>query len=292
MPEAPERIRLFLGVEISLAAVRELTAVAESLRRKARAAGLRVRWVAPENYHVTLKFLGWTRPEAVVAIADVLAEPIAAVGEFTATGRGLGAFPRADRARVLWAGLEDPAGGMARLAEIVETRLEDVGFAREQREFHAHVTLGRIRQPGDVQELLGGGSEKMFRESRVTAVTLFESVLKSSGSEYRAQARFGLREAALAAKRQTESLQAGSRVTGSGRTSPGPAGATNPASSGGNAGSARRASTSDGLAGAPEWQTADQDQDDDDRTSPDAAGYGEAGHTEYGDAGDDDDDGR
>lgn len=286
MPEAPERIRLFLGVEISLASVRELTAVAESLRRKARAAGLRVRWVAPENYHVTLKFLGWTRPEAVVAIADTLAEPIAAVGEFTVTGRGLGAFPRADRARVLWAGLEDPAGGMSRLAEIVETRLEDVGFAREQRELHAHVTLGRIRQPGDVQELLGGGSEKMFRESRVTAVTLFESVLKSSGSEYRAQARFGLREAALAAKRQTESLQAGSRTTGSGRTgAPG----SNPASSGGSAG---RASTSDGLAGAPGWQTADQDQDDDDRTSPDAAGYGEAGHTEYGDAGDDDDDGR
>jgi 2'-5' RNA ligase len=287
MPEAPERIRLFLGVEISLAAVRELTAVAESLRRKARAAGLRVRWVAPESYHVTLKFLGWTRPEAVVAIADALAGPIATVGEVTITGRGLGAFPRADRARVVWAGIDDPAAGLTRLAEIVETRLETVGFAREQRDFHAHVTLGRIRQPGDVQELLGGGSEKMFRESRVTAVTLFESVLKSSGSEYCAQARFGLREAALAAKRQTESLQAGSRTTGSGR--PGRPG-TSPAAGSSGAGNASSAG-SDGLAGAPGWQTADQDDDDDHRTSPDAAGYGaEPGDTGYGDAGDDDDD--
>ncbi|HWN67649.1 MAG TPA: RNA 2',3'-cyclic phosphodiesterase, partial [Haliangium sp.] len=243
MAEAPERIRLFLGVEISLAAVRDLGGAAESLRRKARAAGLRVRWVGPENYHVTLKFLGWTRPEAVLAISDVLAEPIAAVGEFTIVGRGLGAFPRADRARVLWAGTDDPAGGLSRLAEIVETQLEPVGFAREQRDFHAHVTLGRIRQPAEVQELLGGGAEKMFRDSRVTAVTLFESVLKSSGSEYRAQARFGLREAALAAKRQTESLQAGSRTTGSGRTgSAGSTGTTGPASN-------------DGLPGAPGWQT-------------------------------------
>jgi 2'-5' RNA ligase len=282
MAEAPERIRLFLGVEISLASVRELTAVAEGLRRKARAAGLRVRWVAPESYHVTLKFLGWTRPEAVGAIADVLAGPIAEVGEVTITGRGLGAFPRADRARVLWAGIDDPAGGLTRLAEIVETRLETVGFAREQRDFHAHVTLGRIRQPGDVQELLGGGSEKMFRDSRVTAVTLFESVLKSTGSEYHAQARFGLREAALAAKRQTESLQAGSRTTGSGRTGrPG----TNPVSGARNASSA----SSDGLPGAPGWQT-DQDQDDDDRTSADAAGFGgKPGDRAYGGDGDDDD---
>jgi RNA 2',3'-cyclic 3'-phosphodiesterase len=286
MAEAPERIRLFVGVEISLAAVRELGAVAESLRRKARAAGLRVRWVAPECYHVTLKFLGWTRPDAVVAITDVLAEPIAAVGELTITGRGQGAFPRADRARVLWAGIDDPAAGLTRLAEIVETRLETVGFAREPRDFHAHVTLGRIRQPGDAQELLGGGSEKMFRESRVTAVTLFESVLKSSGSEYHAQARFGLREAALAAKRQTESLQAGARTTGSGHTG---APRTSPASDGGK--DATTANTSsEGLAGAPGWQTTYHD--DDDMTSRDAGYGGEIegiGASEYGDAGDDDD---
>jgi 2'-5' RNA ligase len=283
MAEAPDRIRLFLGVEISLAAVRELAVVAESLRRKARAAGLPVRWVAPEGYHVTLKFLGWTRPEAVGAIADVLAGPIAAVGEFSITGRGQGAFPRADRARVLWAGIDDPAAGLARLAEIVETTLEPVGFAREPRDFHAHVTLGRIRQSGDVQELLGGASEKMFRESRVTAVTLFESVLKSGGSEYHAQARFGLREAALAAKRQTDSLKAGSKTTGGGRTGSGPAlPGANPASSDGK----------DGLAGAPGWQTSYQDHDQDETTSSDAAGYDRAagyGGDGFGDAGDDDD---
>src|SRR5690606_23921764 len=150
-PETWERIRLFLGVQISLAAVRELAAVAESLRRRARAAGALVRWVAPERYHVTLKFLGWTRPEAVDAISDVLAGPLAEVGGFTIAGGGLGACPHADRARVLWAGVDDPTGGLTRLVEIVETELEQVGFAREARDFNAHVTLGRIRQPADVQ---------------------------------------------------------------------------------------------------------------------------------------------
>jgi RNA 2',3'-cyclic 3'-phosphodiesterase len=207
MSEPEDRIRLFLGVEISMAALRELTAAAEALRRKARTAGLRVRWVAPETYHVTLKFLGWTRPEAVGAISDVLGDAIAGVDGFTNTGRGLGAFPRTDRARVLWAGLDDPAGGLTRLAGIVESELEPIGFAREQRPFHGHVTLGRIRQPEDVQVLLVGGSERLFRESRITAVTLFESILKSSGSEYRAQARFSLGGAFRGGKRQTEALQ-------------------------------------------------------------------------------------
>lgn len=207
MNDPEDRIRLFLGVEISMGALRELTTAAEALRRKARTSGLRVRWVAPEAYHVTLKFLGWTRPEAVVAISDVLGDAIAAVDGFTITGRGLGAFPRADRARVLWAGLDDAAGGLTRLAGIVESELEPIGFAREARPFHAHVTLGRIREPEDVQALLQGESERLFRESRITAVTLFESVLKSSGSEYRAQARFGLRGTFLGGKRQTEALQ-------------------------------------------------------------------------------------
>lgn len=268
----PDRIRLFLGVELALAALRELTVAAETLRRKARGAGLRVRWVAPESYHVTLKFLGWTRPEAVVAIADALAEPIAAVPEFAITGRGQGAFPHADHARVLWAGVDDPAAGLTRLSEIVESALEPVGFAREARGFHAHVTLGRIRQPEDVQAVLAEVSEKMFRESRVSAVTLFESVLKSTGSEYRARARFGLREAAQAAKRQTESLQAGSRT----------ASKTAGTSHTGRAGAGGSAGTDAGeAAGARGWQTIDQDHDDETTSS---SQYG----SPYGDHGDDD----
>ena len=248
MAEKHERVRLFVGVELALAAVRELAAVAEALRRKARAAGLQVRWVAPERYHVTLKFLGWTRPEAVLAIADALAEPIATVADFGITGRGLGAFPDAGRARVLWAGVDDPAAGMSRMAEIVETALEPVGFARASRAFHAHVTLGRIREPGDLQGLLAGVSDKMFREARVSAVTLFESVLKSTGSQYQTRARFGLREAALAAKRQTESLQALSKTAGT--------------SHAGRAGAGGSEATDDGLVGAPGWQTTDAGDDE------------------------------
>lgn len=215
MSERRERIRLFLGVEISLQAVRDLTAVAESLRRQARAGGPRVRWVAPETYHITLKFLGWTAPETITAIRDVLAEPVAGQGGFHILGRGLGAFPEPDRARVLWAGVDDPAGGLPGLVELVEDRLEHLGFSRERRPFHAHVTLGRIRDPGDVRELLETPSEQVFRKTSIDAVTLFESVLKSNGSEYRTRARFALGTASRGLERQTDSLKPGSN-TGSG----------------------------------------------------------------------------
>lgn len=272
MREPTDRIRLFLGVEISMAALRELTAAAEALRRKARAGGLRVRWVAPETYHVTLKFLGWSRPEAVAAISDVLAEPIAAVDGFTVTGRGLGAFPRTDRARVLWAGLDDPAGGLTRLAGIVEDALEPIGFAREKRPFHAHVTLGRIREPEDVQMLLQEGSERLFRESRISAVTLFESVLKSTGSEYHAQARFGLGAAFRGGKRHTEALQpevnTGTGVAGRPARAPSNA-STTPTSTAG-------------------WQHPDRD-DEEDEAMPSSRSWQAAGAATSHDDGDDGD---
>jgi 2'-5' RNA ligase len=290
MAEKHDRIRLFVGVEIALAAVRELGVVAEALRRKARAAGLQVRWVAPEHYHVTLAFLGWTRPEAVLAIADVLAEPIATVGEFNIAGRGLGAFPSADRARVLWAGVNDPGAGLSRLADIVATTLEPVGFARASRPFHAHVTLGRIREPADVQGLLGGVSEKMFREARVSAVTLFESVLKSTGSEYQPRARFGLREAVLAAKRHTESLQAVAKAAGTSRAGR--------VEAGGSAGT-DVVEVVEEAAGASGWHI-NQFHDDEMTSSragsaqrapsaPSALGDDGGPDTGYGDADDDDD---
>lgn len=223
MSEPRDRVRLFLGVEISLQAVHDLTAVAEALRRRARAGGPRVRWVAPETYHVTLKFLGWTPPEAIAAIRDALAGPVAGQGSFDITGRGLGAFPRPDRARVLWAGVDDPSGGLPRLAGMVEDGLEHLGFAREQRPFHAHVTLGRVRDQEDVSELLETSSEQVFRKTSIAAVTLFESVLKSTGSEYRMRARFALGTAPRGLERQTDSLKPGS-ITGSGELA-GPAAA-------------------------------------------------------------------
>ena len=85
--------RLFLGTRVSTQTANALAACAEMLQRRSRDAGVDMKWVAPTNYHVTLKFLGWTRDEAVPALVDALDEALVGVSAFKVRAARLGAFP-------------------------------------------------------------------------------------------------------------------------------------------------------------------------------------------------------
>lgn len=185
-------MRLFVGVKVSMASLGELTEVKESLARAADGAGLRVKWVAPATYHVTLKFLGWARPEVLAAVRDRVGESLAGRPVVRFRPRGLGAFPKAERARVVFAGIDQGAAELTELAERVEQATAALGFERERRPFHAHVTLGRLKEVADVSALLVPFAEQSFSETSVESVTLFESIMKSSGSEYVEQASWAL----------------------------------------------------------------------------------------------------
>ncbi|HYU16685.1 MAG TPA: RNA 2',3'-cyclic phosphodiesterase [Candidatus Acidoferrum sp.] len=203
MSERPKALRLFIGVRVSLATVRALDDAVQTMRRSSP--GDRApRWVSPASYHITLKFLGWARPEVGFALRDRIAGAIAGQRAFELETRGLGAFPTPERARVVWAGV-DPAGG-ARLTELagrVERAAEELGFAREQRPFHAHVTLARLRDPADIRTLLGSCPEQAFRVSWVDSAVLFESHMRSTGSEYEEKARWPLEADSKPSRRHT-----------------------------------------------------------------------------------------
>lgn len=192
MSDSAKSVRLFVGVPIAMQTVEELTGLARELRKGAEDGGLPVRWVSPATYHVTLKFLGWSRPEILDAVRDAIAGAVAAVPRFDFTTRGVGAFPKPERARVLWAGIDEPGGHLPALAAALDQAAAGLGFERETRPFHGHVTLGRLRQPSDVSRLLGPVAEKMFSKTSVDAVVLYKSVMKSTGSEYFVEAEFGL----------------------------------------------------------------------------------------------------
>jgi 2'-5' RNA ligase len=181
--ERPPGKRLFVGVRVSVQTANALAATAESLQRRAKDAGVDVKWVAPVNYHATLKFLGWTREDAIGAIRDALDEALVGAAPLKFRTARLGAFPSLDKASVLWAGIDGHA--LDDVAARVETAMAGIGFARDHRPFHAHVTLGRLRETRSVRDLVLPLSEQMFSDSRVDGVTLFESETKSSGSVYR-----------------------------------------------------------------------------------------------------------
>jgi RNA 2',3'-cyclic 3'-phosphodiesterase len=108
------------------------------------------RWVPKENLHLTLAFLGAVEDGRVPQVSAAISDAVAGRAGFAVRLEGLGAFPSVRRARVLWAGLEDPTRGLAGLADSVAAALEAVGFPREARAFAGHVTLARLKTPGTV----------------------------------------------------------------------------------------------------------------------------------------------
>lgn len=177
-------MRLFLGVRVSMATVAALQEQVRALRDTARDGGPRVRWVSPASYHVTLKFLGWARAPIVDALRDQVPPAIAGVRPFEVTCEQLGAFPSPARARVLWAGVTDPAGSLAKLAAALDDVAGGLGFNKENRAFHAHVTIGRVKEVADVTPLLQSGTEHRYSTSMIDSVQLYQSITSPDGAEY------------------------------------------------------------------------------------------------------------
>jgi 2'-5' RNA ligase len=135
------------------------------------------------NYHATLKFLGFTREDAIGAVRDALDAALVGAAPLKFRTARLGGFPSLEKASVLWAGIDGNA--LDDVAARVEKAMVGIGYAAETRPFHAHVTLGRLRETRPIRELVLPLSEQMFSDSRADGVTLFESETKSSGSVYR-----------------------------------------------------------------------------------------------------------
>jgi 2'-5' RNA ligase len=202
----PTAKRLFVGARVSVQTANALAAAAETLQRRAKDAAVDVKWVAPANYHVTLKFLGWTREDTIGAVRDALTEQLAGIAALKFRCARLGAFPSLDKASVVWAGVDNV---LDEVAARVDRAMVGIGFAADRRAFHAHVTLGRLRETRPVRDLVLPLSEQMFSDTRIEGVTLFESETKPSGSVYRDLHRIVFKTAVFGEKRHTEPVELG-----------------------------------------------------------------------------------
>jgi len=176
-------VRTFIAIEFDDAIRRRLVQAQERLRE----AGCKVRWARAEQMHVTLKFLGEIAPATVGAVAEAMAHAAEAVAPFEVEVAGLGAFPPRGAPRVVWAGVEDPGGHVQQLQARLEPRLEGLGFERERRAFHPHLTLGRVkdRHGADrLRERIEGHPARRFGRERIEELVLFQSELKPTGAVY------------------------------------------------------------------------------------------------------------
>src|SRR5690349_17393115 len=120
-------MRLFLAISLT-EAVR--SALAE-MQARLREAGADVRWVAPENFHLTVKFLGDQPDPLLPEIETVCTEVAAAIPAFDFGVRGAGAFPKRGPLKTLWAGVSDGAEEWKTLNRRAEAPLTRFGVARE-----------------------------------------------------------------------------------------------------------------------------------------------------------------
>lgn len=131
-----ESQRLFVALEIPGPVRADLGEALEPWRQELRGA----RWVPPENWHVTLLFLGATVGDRVPWVRERLGVAAAGAAAFETSLTTLGGFPSAPYARIIWAGLDDRAGRIAELARAVGAAFD---AEPEDRPFSAHVTVAR-----------------------------------------------------------------------------------------------------------------------------------------------------
>jgi len=161
-----------------------------------RETGAPLRWVAPENLHFTLHFLGDVDSGRVAGLVERLEESLRGARPFPVRLGALGTFPPRGTPRVVWVGLDEGAPEVSGLASRTGDALVDGGFlAAPDRAFRAHVTLGRSKGPRGLERLVPRLAEPFppGRTHRLTEVRLVESRLMPRGATYVPVARFPLR---------------------------------------------------------------------------------------------------
>ncbi len=139
---------------------------------------------------MTLKFLGDVREEALDDLCAALGETCARHAPFDVDLAGLGAFPSARRACILWAGVGANSDLLRALVTDLDATLAPLGFEREERAFVPHLTLGRVRGRPASFDLPPDAQGPGFRVRRVELV---KSTLTSEGAVYRTVRAFALR---------------------------------------------------------------------------------------------------
>jgi 2'-5' RNA ligase len=179
-------LRLFIAVEIPAELQQKVYKETAKLRSEL---GSLVRWVAVENMHLTLRFLGDVSPSNVEFLMQMLRNEAEAVPCFNIQLTGLGSFPNLRRPRVIYIGIQAPAA-LDTLQRAIESATRRLGYESEERPFSAHLTLGRVKQnatASDQQKIrraLESTRVDLLARARVDSVHLFKSDLKPSGSVY------------------------------------------------------------------------------------------------------------
>lgn len=176
-------MRMFVAIELDAAMkdaiVAEQQHVALLLSRKSE-----LRFTDRTQLHLTLAFLGEITPEIAERVIETMQQPILGVRPFVMGIGALGVFPPHGTPRILWVSVSGGVREVKALHDEVSRRIADVGVKLEEREFRAHITIGRWRPGRPSHRPRTSGSVPPIGTMMVERVTLFESRLSSQGASH------------------------------------------------------------------------------------------------------------
>jgi RNA 2',3'-cyclic 3'-phosphodiesterase len=179
-----ELIRVFCAVELPREVRAAVAAHAARLRREFPDA--RASWARPEGLHITLKFIGEVEAARVESLSRAAAAAVEGFKPFRLSIEESGTFPPRGAARVLWLGVKDESGQLARLQRRLEEECSSAGFPPESRAFKPHLTVARLRTPKDSVALSEAHRQTPFGPFHfdVTELLVIRSELGPGGSRY------------------------------------------------------------------------------------------------------------
>ena len=178
-----ETFRVFIAVDLPESVKSFLSEAQEALKVH----GFRVKWVRPQNIHLTLRFLGDTATADIDKIAEAMTLAAGTCPVVSLAARGIGVFPNIRRTRVIWAGLKGQLEILADFQQTLDAHLAELGFPRETRPFKSHLTLGRVKGrivPARMNAAIDKLKEFESETFEINKVILFKSDLRPSGAIY------------------------------------------------------------------------------------------------------------
>lgn len=145
-----------------------------------------IKWVNPENIHLTLKFLGNTPQSLLTKINETINEAVLPYSPFYIKIYGTGVFPNKKHPRVIWIGIKDPEI-LINLRNAIEQSISSLGYQKDEKEFKPHLTLGRVRSQKGIMHIINNledFKDKDFGSIYVDNIKLMKSDLKPKGAEY------------------------------------------------------------------------------------------------------------
>ena len=182
-------VRTFIAIELDDSTRQALSTIQAQLKKT----GADVKWVKPENSHLTLKFLGEPPVDKIKPITESVNNSCRK-NPFLLEWSHLGAFPTIEHPQVIWIGIEKGKDQIREIAFELEGALEKLGFKKERREFDPHITLGRCRSPLNRFALFKAIKDYNLPiiSQEVRKIVFIKSTLSAQGPHYEAIKEFPL----------------------------------------------------------------------------------------------------